>query len=127
MGRCVAFILLCAFLMQASGCGQFSGDCSGGTADEGGYCIPDHHAASAVEQVAISHYKDQGKQVDRVACYILRVFDYRKRHFSVWRCPRVVDGDAKEHDDPVCIVARHGKPVGHAVQAQLPPDRQRCF
>jgi hypothetical protein len=120
------FLVLCALV--ACGCGQeFVGDCSGGTPDDGGYCIPDHHAASAIEQVAISHYQDKGQQVDRVACYTLRVFDHANRHFTVWRCSRVANGDAKEHDDPICIVARHGQPVAEPMRARLPPDKVRCF
>lgn len=124
--RSTALALLLAVPLL-TGCGStFGGDCSGGQADDGGYCISDHHAPARVEAAAAARFRSEGQQVDRVSCYAAREFHRLHRRFTVWGCVRVADGDAKENDELVCLPSSNGRPITTAVRSELPAELISC-
>jgi hypothetical protein len=103
------------------GSGEF-GDCSNGTFDGQGGCIPNSHAPHSVEAVAIHHF--HGQEVDRVGCYVQREFRHDRRLIKVWGCWRVADGILTH--DLACVPASHSRPLTPALRAGIPKGRLRC-
>jgi hypothetical protein len=116
-------ILVGAITAGATSCGSSEfGDCSNGTFDGQGGCIPNSHAPRPVEAVAIRHF--HGQEVDRVGCYVQREFRHHRRLIKVWGCWRVADGILTH--DLACIPASHGRPLPQALRAAIPARRLQC-
>jgi hypothetical protein len=106
-----------------SACGSSAvGDCSDGTFDGQGGCIPNSHAPRLVEAAAIRHFR--GQTVDRVGCYVEREFVHHAAHIKVWGCWRVVGGILTH--DLACVPASHGRPLSAAARATIPAKQLRC-
>jgi hypothetical protein len=115
----VAVILAAA----ATSCGSTAvGDCSNGTFDGQGGCIPNSHAPRRVEAVAIRHF--HGQTVDRVGCYVQREFRYRGRLITVWGCWRVAGGILTH--DLACVPSSHARPLAPQLRAAVPARRLQC-
>jgi hypothetical protein len=109
--------------VAGSACGAGAvGDCSNGTFDGHGGCIPNSHAPRAVEAVAIRHFR--GQTVDRVGCYVQREFRAGAATIKVWGCWRVADGILTH--DLACVAAIGVQLLTPAVRAQVPVRKLRC-
>jgi hypothetical protein len=115
--------VLAVVAVGCAACGSGAvGDCSGGTFDGQGGCIPSSHAPRLVEAAAIRHFR--GQTVDRVGCYVQREFRRHTTHVKVWGCWRVAGGILTH--DLACVPASHGRPLSAAVRATIPARRLRC-
>lgn len=121
-GRLMLAVIGVAVMAASCGTSEQVGDCSNGTFDGQGGCIPNWHAPRLVEAVAIRHF--HGKPVDRVGCYLQRRFRYHGRFIHVWGCWRVADGVLTH--DLACVAASRGRPLASAVRAAIPARRLRC-
>lgn len=119
-------LIAAAFVLAsfgASACGSSAvGDCSDGTFDGQGGCIPNSHAPRSVEAAAIHHF--HGQTVDRVGCYVQRQFRHNGTQVKVWGCWRVAGGVLTH--DLACVPASRGRPLAPAVQATIPAGELRC-
>jgi hypothetical protein len=113
---------LAAGLLSASCGSRLVGDCSNGTFDGHGGCIPNSHAPRLVEAAAIRHFS--GMTVDRVGCYVHRQFHHAHRIVRVWGCWRVADGILTH--DLACVPAEEGHPLTAAERAGIAESRLRC-
>ena len=116
-------VVLAFASVGTSACGSSAvGDCSNGTFDGQGGCIPNSHAPPQVEAVAIRHF--HGQTVDRVGCYVQREFRHNSTHVKVWGCWRVAGGVLTH--DLACVPASHGRPLAAAIRASIPAKELRC-
>lgn len=122
VGGLILAVLVGVGMTASCGTSEQFGDCSNGTFDGQGGCIPNFHAPRLVEAVAIRHF--HGQTVDRVGCYVQREFRNHGRLIRVWGCWRVADGHLTQ--DLACIPASHGRPLASALRATIPARRLRC-
>jgi hypothetical protein len=116
-----ALVLLVATTAGSCGAGAV-GDCSDGTFDGHGGCIPNSHAPRRVEAAATRHF--HGQPVDRVGCYVQREFSHDGALVKVWGCWRVAGGILTH--DLACVPASHGRPLTPPERATIPARRLRC-
>ena len=118
-------VLLCL----ASACGSsFAGDCSGGTADGAGNCIPYDHGPTVAQQAAFSHFGDRAEQV---ACLNNGPFRYRDVRYHQYDCFAIRGGHMQRGDDDrYCVIVRAGAAIPDqqvtAILAVRPAQRHRC-
>jgi len=67
--------------LTTSGCGTMAGDCSGGTGDGAGGCIPDDHGPTAAQQAAFKHFG-----VKDAACFNNGPFGYQGHRYHEYAC-----------------------------------------
>jgi hypothetical protein len=108
--------------VTGSSCGSLVGDCSNGTFDGQGGCIPNSHAPRQVEAATTPHFR--GQTVDRVGCYVQREFRHGGATIRVWGCWRVADGILTH--DLACVPASGHQPLTAAARAQIPAAKLRC-
>jgi hypothetical protein len=122
--RALLLVALALTVTTAAGCGGSTavGECSNGTFDGQGGCIPSWHAPARVEAAAIGRF--HGQEVDRVGCYVRGELRYRGRAITLWGWWRVAGGILTH--DLVCVAASHGRPLGAALRAAVPARRLRC-
>jgi hypothetical protein len=114
--------VVAAGLSAASCSAQAVGDCSDGTFDGHGGCIPNSHAPRLVEAAAIRHF--DGMTVDRVGCYVHRELRHARTIVRAWGCWRVADGILTH--DLACVPAEAGHPLTAAERVGIAASRLRC-
>ncbi len=119
----VALVGVLAALASA-GCGSVAGDCSGGTADGAGGCIPDDHGPTAAQQAAFKHFN-----VDDAACFNNGPLRYQGRKYHGYAC-KAIRGHHLQSDETYCVILSQGVPISDeqtaAILAARPTQKQRC-
>jgi hypothetical protein len=124
MWRSVAIGVALAGAVSSAGCGSFAGDCSGGTGDGAGGCIPDDHGPTVAQQAAFQHF-----DVDDAACFNNGPFRYQGRKYHGYAC-KAIRGHQLQNDDTYCVILSQGVPISDAQTATIlaarPTLKQRC-
>jgi len=122
----LALAMLSLAVLSASGCGQFSGDCSGATADGAGNCIPYDHGPTVAQQAALSHYGDQAEQV---VCFNHGTFRHHGVRYHGYGC-KAIRGGHMQNDEIYCVEVRNGVALTDtetaALLAVVPAEQRRC-
>lgn len=118
-----------AVVCSAAACGgTMAGDCSGGTGDGAGNCIPYDHGPRVAQQAAFMHFGDRAEQV---VCVNKGEFRYQRARYHEYECFPIRNGDWQRADgDRYCVIV-HG---GSAIPEQQVSDilavrtlqQQRC-
>ena len=113
-----------AATLASAGCGTVAGDCSGGTADGAGGCIPDDHGPTAAQQAAFKHF-----DADDAACFNKGPFRYQGRRYHEYAC-KAIRGGHLQNDETYCVILSGGVPVPdsqtQAILSARPTQRSRC-
>ena len=101
-----------------------AGDCSGGTADGAGGCVPDDHGPTAAQQAAFKHF-----DVDDAACFNEGPFRYQGRRYHEYAC-KAIRGHQLQNDETYCVMLNQGIPIPDSqtttILAARPAQRERC-
>ena len=101
-----------------------AGDCSGGTADGAGGCIPDDHGPTAAQQAAFNHF-----DVNDAACFNEGPFRYQGRRYHEYAC-KAIRGHHLQNDETYCVMLSQGAPIPDSqtsiILAARPAQRARC-
>lgn len=115
---------MCVVALTTGGCGTMAGDCSGGTADGAGGCIPDDHGPTAAQQAAFKHF-----DVDDAACFNNGPFRYQGRRYHGYAC-KAIRGHHLQNDETYCVIVSQGLAISDSqtavILAARPAQRQRC-
>jgi hypothetical protein len=122
----VPVALLVGVALTTGGCGTMAGDCSGGTFDGAGGCIPNDHGPAVAQQAAFRHF---GDSADAVACFNNGPLRYRGRRLHQYAC-KAIRGGHLQNDETYCVITGQDGPIPDgqtaAILAARPLQRQRC-
>lgn len=122
-GRLVALgAVLVGVAASGSGCGTVGGDCSGGTGDGAGNCIPYDHGPRPAVKAALAHYANHA---DDVVCFNRGPFRYHGQPYHAYGCEAIRDGHL-QNDELYCVYLRSGVALTRSQAAMLPARKQVC-